>query len=168
VLRCPRRHFFGVVPTLVQRADVLVEGYMSHTCGTGLARNCLSILICGLASVSPRSFSTAFVVLALDRSHRSVRLVRSEAVRVISLFQRTTMRKEQQSTMNVESRNKEESAKQANDSAGAVPSGFILKLYQMVNGAPDEVISVSAIFSLPRRTKGDSTRMLSFESIHFA
>ena len=23
------------------------------------------------------------------------------------------------------------------------PSGFILKLYQMVNGAPDEVISVS-------------------------
>lgn len=45
---------------------------MSHTCGTGLARNCLSILICGLASVSPRSFSTAFVDQALDRSHRSV------------------------------------------------------------------------------------------------
>jgi hypothetical protein len=26
-----------------------------------------------------------------------------------------------------------------------VPSGFILKLYQMVNGAPDEVISVSEV-----------------------
>jgi hypothetical protein len=78
------------------------------------------------------------------------------------------MRQEQQSTMSVESRNKEESTKQTNDAAGAVPSGFILKLYQMVNGAPDEVISVSAIFSLPRRTKDDSTRMLSFESIQFA
>ena len=30
-----------------------------------------------------------------------------------------------------------------NEGSGAVPSGFILKLYQMVNGAPDEVISVS-------------------------
>jgi hypothetical protein len=28
---------------------------------------------------------------------------------------------------------------------GEVPSGFILKLYQMVNGAPDEVIAVSFI-----------------------
>jgi hypothetical protein len=28
----------------------------------------------------------------------------------------------------------------------AVPSGFILKLYQMVNGAPDEVITVSVFF----------------------
>ena len=27
--------------------------------------------------------------------------------------------------------------------SGGVPSGFVLKLYQMVNGAPDEVISVS-------------------------
>jgi hypothetical protein len=27
---------------------------------------------------------------------------------------------------------------------GEVPSGFILKLFQMVNGAPDEVISVSS------------------------
>lgn len=26
------------------------------------------------------------------------------------------------------------------------PSGFILKLYQMVNGAPDEVISVSPLY----------------------
>eukprot|EP00553_Chaetoceros_curvisetus_P015171 CAMPEP_0204643446 /NCGR_PEP_ID=MMETSP0718-20130828/713_1 /ASSEMBLY_ACC=CAM_ASM_000674 /TAXON_ID=230516 /ORGANISM="Chaetoceros curvisetus" /LENGTH=51 /DNA_ID=CAMNT_0051664653 /DNA_START=372 /DNA_END=527 /DNA_ORIENTATION=- len=25
-----------------------------------------------------------------------------------------------------------------------VPSGFVLKLYQMVNGAPDEVVSVSS------------------------
>jgi hypothetical protein len=27
---------------------------------------------------------------------------------------------------------------------GEVPSGFILKLFQMVNGAPDEVIAVSS------------------------
>lgn len=38
-----------------------------------------------------------------------------------------------------------------NSSAGtsrdsAVPSGFILKLYQMCHGAPDDVISVSAFF----------------------
>lgn len=26
---------------------------------------------------------------------------------------------------------------------GGVPSGFVLKLYQMVNGAPDEIVSVS-------------------------
>jgi len=30
-----------------------------------------------------------------------------------------------------------------NPLGGGVPSGFVLKLYQMVNGAPDEVISVS-------------------------
>jgi hypothetical protein len=29
---------------------------------------------------------------------------------------------------------------------GEVPSGFILKLFQMVNGAPDEVIAVSSTF----------------------
>lgn len=29
------------------------------------------------------------------------------------------------------------------DQTGNVPSGFVLKLFQMVNGAPDEVISVS-------------------------
>jgi len=28
--------------------------------------------------------------------------------------------------------------------AGSVPSGFVLKLFQMVNGASDEVVSVSA------------------------
>lgn len=59
--------------------------------------------------------------------------------------------KRQQETMNVESRNKEETTTHANDSAGAVPSGFILKLYQMVNGAPDEVISVSAFFPFEQR-----------------
>jgi hypothetical protein len=30
-----------------------------------------------------------------------------------------------------------------------VPSGFILKLFQMVNGAPDEVISVRQLLKLP-------------------
>jgi len=29
------------------------------------------------------------------------------------------------------------------DQGGNAPSGFVLKLFQMVNGAPDEVISVS-------------------------
>jgi hypothetical protein len=28
---------------------------------------------------------------------------------------------------------------------GAVPSGFILKLFQMVNGAPDDMITVSLL-----------------------
>lgn len=32
-----------------------------------------------------------------------------------------------------------------NAAAGDVPSGFILKLFQMVNGAPNEVISVSCL-----------------------
>ena len=49
--------------------------------------------------------------------------------------------------MNIESNNKKESLQSltAKDDSGAanVPSGFILKLYQMVNGAPDEVITVS-------------------------
>jgi len=31
-----------------------------------------------------------------------------------------------------------------------VPSGFILKLYQMVNGAPDEVIRVSCVLRCGR------------------
>jgi hypothetical protein len=48
--------------------------------------------------------------------------------------------------MSVENKNKQDSQGQSNDNAGAVPSGFILKLYQMVNGAPDEVITVSASF----------------------
>jgi len=37
-------------------------------------------------------------------------------------------------------------AKQENSGSSNVPSGFILKLYQMVNGAPNEVISVSLFF----------------------
>ena len=37
-----------------------------------------------------------------------------------------------------------ESSKEA--ASTGVPSGFILKLYQMVNGAPDDIISVSIIF----------------------
>ncbi|CAJ1954516.1 unnamed protein product [Cylindrotheca closterium] len=42
--------------------------------------------------------------------------------------------------MSMENRSKDDTTTQGNDSS-AVPSGFILKLYQMVNGAPDEVIS---------------------------
>ena len=45
--------------------------------------------------------------------------------------------------MNIESSSKDVSATVGNDGGGSVPSGFILKLFQMVNGAPDEVISVS-------------------------
>eukprot|EP00546_Thalassionema_frauenfeldii_P013379 CAMPEP_0178911260 /NCGR_PEP_ID=MMETSP0786-20121207/9591_1 /TAXON_ID=186022 /ORGANISM="Thalassionema frauenfeldii, Strain CCMP 1798" /LENGTH=69 /DNA_ID=CAMNT_0020583677 /DNA_START=27 /DNA_END=236 /DNA_ORIENTATION=+ len=30
---------------------------------------------------------------------------------------------------------------------GSVPSGFILKLYQMVNGAPDDIITVRHLTS---------------------
>jgi hypothetical protein len=36
---------------------------------------------------------------------------------------------------------------------GEVPSGFILKLFQMVNGAPDEVIAVSSTFFLAFRNE---------------
>lgn len=32
-----------------------------------------------------------------------------------------------------------------NDDSADAPSGFILKLFQMVTGAPDEIISVSSI-----------------------
>ena len=40
---------------------------------------------------------------------------------------------------------REGSAAPSNDGGGgSVPSGFILKLFQMVNGAPDDLISVSA------------------------
>ena len=42
--------------------------------------------------------------------------------------------------------------------ASEAPSGFILKLFQMVNGAPDEVISVSLSLTLPilSRLRGTS------------
>ena len=51
--------------------------------------------------------------------------------------------------MNVDSKPKEvtpppSTTSSGGDSASNVPSGFILKLFQMVNGAPDEVISVSS------------------------
>ena len=48
--------------------------------------------------------------------------------------------------MNVDSKPKEVTpppSSNGGDSGSNVPSGFILKLFQMVNGAPDEVISVS-------------------------
>lgn len=56
------------------------------------------------------------------------------------------------SAMNIENKAKDVSSSPGNDGGSAVPSGFILKLYQMVNGAPDEVISVSLeTFSLRRK-----------------
>eukprot|EP00934_Nitzschia_sp_Nitz4_P000140 Nitzschia sp. Nitz4//scaffold20_size174350//32995//35424//NITZ4_002086-RA/size174350-augustus-gene-0.46-mRNA-1//-1//CDS//3329541761//140//frame0 len=43
--------------------------------------------------------------------------------------------------MNVETNNNEDTQPTVGEGGGSVPSGFILKLFQMVNGAPDEVIS---------------------------
>jgi hypothetical protein len=45
--------------------------------------------------------------------------------------------------MSVETKTKE--ATPSCESGSNVPSGFILKLFQMVNGAPDEVISVGTL-----------------------
>lgn len=45
--------------------------------------------------------------------------------------------------MNMETRNGGSPVPQAQEVNAEAPSGFILKLFQMVNGAPDEVISVS-------------------------
>lgn len=53
------------------------------------------------------------------------------------------MRLNQETEMNIESKSKDVPSTGGNDGGGSVPSGFILKLYQMVNGAPDEVITVS-------------------------
>ena len=58
--------------------------------------------------------------------------------------------------MNVETKNKVDSTATSNDANSSVPSGFILKLYQMVNGAPDEVISVSVKFSFVTKKKKKS------------
>ena len=58
------------------------------------------------------------------------------------------------SMMNIESKNKEVSPSQGNDGGSAVPSGFILKLFQMVNGAPDEVISVSFVQAVEAKVGG--------------
>jgi hypothetical protein len=44
-----------------------------------------------------------------------------------------------------ETRDREESQSSGVAADSDAPSGFILKLYQMVNGAPDEVISVSRL-----------------------
>ena len=46
-------------------------------------------------------------------------------------------------TMETRSRNSPEDAVKESSASADAPSGFILKLYQMVNGAPDEVIAVS-------------------------
>jgi hypothetical protein len=60
-------------------------------------------------------------------------------------------------TMNVESKREGSPVPSSNDGGGLVPSGFILKLFQMVNGAPDEVISVSKIGFLSKRSKSSDT-----------
>ena len=46
-------------------------------------------------------------------------------------------------TMSFETKTKEPTQASNQEGGATAPSGFILKLYQMVNGAPDEVISVS-------------------------
>lgn len=46
-------------------------------------------------------------------------------------------------TMSIDTKMKEDSPSANQDGGANAPSGFILKLFQMVNGAPDEVISVS-------------------------
>lgn len=45
----------------------------------------------------------------------------------------------------IETRRKVVNASPRESSAADVPSGFILKLFQMVEGAPDEVIAVSSL-----------------------
>jgi hypothetical protein len=52
--------------------------------------------------------------------------------------------------MSTESKTKDVTPSPNTDAGGNVPSGFILKLFQMVNGAPDEVISVSSSSSSSR------------------
>ena len=46
-------------------------------------------------------------------------------------------------TMNPETKTKVVSPDTMQDVGANAPSGFILKLFQMVHGAPDEIISVS-------------------------
>lgn len=46
-------------------------------------------------------------------------------------------------TMSFETKTKESAQATSQDGGPNAPSGFILKLFQMVNGAPDDVISVS-------------------------
>ena len=50
------------------------------------------------------------------------------------------------STMSVNTKRESSTAPSNEGGSGSVPSGFILKLFQMVNGAPDELISVSGFF----------------------
>lgn len=68
------------------------------------------------------------------------------------------------STVNMETRNGGSPVAQLaqpQEGSADAPSGFILKLYQMVNGAPDEVISVSLLnrpwfsnlFCAPQKTR---------------
>ena len=45
--------------------------------------------------------------------------------------------------MSMETKIKDAPSPSNQDGGANAPSGFILKLFQMVNGAPDEVISVS-------------------------
>ena len=82
------------------------------------------------------------------------------ASRLLCIPQRGLLEKISQPRYIKEQADKEESAKEkemtdddsnepyaspylSKDSGSNAPSGFVLKLFQMVNGAPDEVISVS-------------------------
>ena len=52
-------------------------------------------------------------------------------------------------TLNMETRNGTSPVPQTQEGGSEAPSGFILKLFQMVNGAPDEVICVSRLLPTP-------------------
>lgn len=49
----------------------------------------------------------------------------------------------------------------AKNDDGNAPSGFVLKLFQMVNGAPDEIVSVSRLSSFPSAERKVGTFVLS-------
>lgn len=70
-------------------------------------------------------------------------------------------------TMSIDCKIKETPSPSNQDGSGNTPSGFILKLFQMVNGAPDEVISVSTpTFSL-RMSKISDSQPTRLESSRF-
>jgi hypothetical protein len=67
----------------------------------------------------------------------------SEILAGIHLIPKNNNAKMGLATVNADETKREGSPAPSNEGGSAVPSGFILKLFQMVNGAPDVVISVS-------------------------
>lgn len=63
-------------------------------------------------------------------------------------------------TMSTEANMNDASPSASQEGGSSAPSGFILKLYQMVNGAPDEVISVSRM-----RNSSSSNSLASVEGL---